>query len=84
MVSIDFYSMEKILLKSMATINILQNIFFYLSSKETHTGLEQLEGEFFSKVYSAKAFVECVSMFYEVSIVWINDVLTLLLSLTCL
>ncbi len=30
----------------------------------------------FFKVYTAKALVECVSLFYEVSIVWINDVLT--------
>ncbi len=47
--AIDFHSMEKILQKSMATVNclitnILQNIFFCAQyKKETHSGLEQVE-----------------------------------------
>ncbi len=50
LVPIDFYSIFSfsILLKSMAGLvtNILQNILFYIQQKkETHTGLEQLEGE---------------------------------------
>ncbi len=61
MVAIDFHSMEKILLKSMATVNILQNIFFCLFSKETHTGLEQLEGVFQS-LYCKSIGGVCISV----------------------
>jgi len=49
--AIDFHSRKKILWQSTATVscldtNILQNIFFCVQQKkETHTGLEQHEGE---------------------------------------
>ncbi len=49
MVTIDFHSIDKMLLKSMATVNCLgthtlRNIFSVHQKKETQTGLEQLEG----------------------------------------
>ncbi len=48
-VTIDFHSIDQMLLKSMATVNCLgthtlRNIFSIQQKKETQTGLEQLEG----------------------------------------
>ncbi len=41
-----FWSPNKSRLPSAVVTNILQNIFFcVLQNKETHTGLEQMEGE---------------------------------------